>query len=143
MHRHLPKLSPLSVESFVDSWVNELDKFGGELEPVIQKMTGEILSIFKVDKGSEGSRSVYDLSFIWAVLSRERKRSHSTSPLVDARSGLIQWVSQLKTMLGYHHEPDSISEVHECSHCGEVQRQFSWQCKSCKSWESLNVWSHG
>ncbi len=141
MRRQFPQLSPLSVETFLEAWVSELAKFGTELENSIQKMKAEILAVFKIEKRAQSSSPVYDLSFVWTVFSRLKKRAASRNQVNGTFPNPLSWEKQLQELLGWENLDDRNCEVHQCSQCGEVQREFSWQCKSCNSWESLGVWS--
>jgi len=143
MRRQSPHLSPLSVESFLEAWVTELAKFGPELEHTIQKMRAEVLAVFKIDRGTQSSAPVYDLSFVWAVFSRLKKRIASGNLLVGTQPNPLVWEQSLRELLGYGDRGASHCEAHECIHCREVHRRFSWQCRSCNAWESLGVWSAG
>ncbi|MEY2988321.1 MAG: hypothetical protein RJB13_1842, partial [Pseudomonadota bacterium] len=141
MRRQSTQLSPLSVESFLEAWVTELAKFGSELEHSIQKMKAEILAVFKIDKRTLSSAPVFDLSFLWEVFSRLKKRAPIGAQLNDSLSEPLKWEQSLKVLLGLENWVASNCEIHECSQCGEVQKEFSWQCRTCNSWESLSVWS--
>lgn len=141
MRRNQPKLSPSSVESFIAAWVNELNASGGMLSETIVKMRSEILSIFKVDPRVGSVSPVFDLSFVWTVVSNLRKK---TMPVVatSAESGEDpSWDGTLRELLGLPEPTQDQEQIHVCSSCLEVRRTFSWQCSSCKSWETLGIWS--
>ena len=115
------------------SWADFFDKNDSDVEQVVRRLQGELLS--QIDFAAFAGDDVFrnDLNLFYGVLISSRKSQN--------REG--RWPGAMAVLLSTRPPLVRVETFFWCQACSAMQRHFLWKCGSCGRWDSLSLWAGG
>ncbi|MEN9827356.1 MAG: hypothetical protein RI953_3101 [Pseudomonadota bacterium] len=113
------------------AWADFFDKNDSEVEQVVLRLHGELLSQIDFEAFAHDEIFRRDLDLFFGVLVSLRK-GH---PLES------RWQVAMATLVSSGPKPVRVETFFWCQGCSAMQRYFLWKCGSCGRWDSLAPWA--